>query len=136
MKLAIVGSRDFSDYAWMEHCLLRLFSVSDIEAVISGGARGADALAARFAGEHHLPLVVVSADWKKHGRKAGPLRNTDIVARADALAVFWNGVSRGTRDVISKARLAGKHVEVFPCAPAAGALAADGTEEGLSRHEV
>lgn len=114
MKLAIVGSRKFSDYAWMEQCLLRRFSVEDIEAVISGGARGTDSLAARFAGEHHLPLVVVPADWKRYGRKAGPLRNAEIVSRADTVAAFWDGLSRGTRDAIARARLAGKRVEVFP----------------------
>ena len=125
MKLAVVGSRNFSDYALMDHCLLRRFSVEEIDAVISGGAKGADALAARFAEAHGLPLLVVPADWKAHGKKAGPLRNADIVARADALVAFWDGVSRGTRDAMVKARLAGKRVEVFPCARAAGVLIAD-----------
>ncbi len=115
MKLAIVGSRDFRDYPWMERCLLQTFCVEDIEVVISGGARGADSLAARFAARHGLPFVVIAADWQRHGRKAGPLRNTEIVNRVDALAAFWDGLSRGTRDVISKARVAGKFVAVFPC---------------------
>ena len=88
MKLAVVGSRSFQDYAWLEHCLLRVFRVEELEAVISGGARGADSLAARFAASHGVPLIVVPADWKRYGRKAGPIRNTEIVARADALAAF------------------------------------------------
>ncbi|WP_346666206.1 SLOG family protein [uncultured Mailhella sp.] len=136
MKLAVVGSRNFSDYAWMEHCLLRRFSVEEIDAVISGGAKGADSLAARFAGAHGLPLFVVPADWKTHGKKAGPLRNTDIVARADALVAFWDGVSRGTRDAIVKARLAGKLVEVFPCARSAGTLIADEADSSTPSKEA
>lgn len=137
MKLAVVGSRNFSDYAWMEQCLLRRFSVADIEAVISGGARGADALAARFAAAYHLPLIVVPADWKRHGRKAGPLRNTEIVSRSDTVAAFWDGFSRGTRDVIAKARLAGKRVEVFPCAEEAADASAGSMTGGAetSRQE-
>ena len=115
MKLAEVGSRDFQDYAWLEHCLLRVFRVEELEAVISGGARGADGLAARFAATHEIPLVVIAADWKRYGRKAGPIRNTEIVARADAVAAFWDGKSPGTRDTITKARNAGLRVEVFFC---------------------
>ncbi len=115
MKLAVIGSRDFADYALLERSLLRNFRVEEIETVISGGARGADALAARFAGRYGLPLEVIPADWKKHGRKAGPVRNAEIVERADVLVAFWDGLSRGTRDSITRARLAGKRVMVFPC---------------------
>ncbi len=115
MKLAIVGSRTFCDYAWMEQCLLRSFVVADIELVISGGARGADALAARFAFCHGLPLKVIKADWDTHGKKAGPLRNTEIVRQADALAAFWDGRSAGTRDTIAKARAAGIRLVICPC---------------------
>lgn len=117
MKLAVTGSRSFNDHAWLERCLLRSFRVGEIEAVITGGARGADALAARFARSHGIPLIVLEADWERWGRKAGPIRNTSIVFEADALAAFWDGVSPGTRDTIAKARRAGLRVEVYPCAP-------------------
>ena len=43
VKLAVIGSRTFQDYEWLEQCLLKAFCVSDVEAVVSGGARGADA---------------------------------------------------------------------------------------------
>ena len=117
MKLAVVGSRSFLDYEWLERCLLDTFRPKDMESIISGGAGGTDTLAARFAFLHDIPLVVVSADWKKYGRGAGPVRNTEIVRLADTLAAFWDGKSRGTRDSISKARRAGKTVLVFPCRP-------------------
>lgn len=117
MKLAVIGSRTFQDYEWLEQCLLKAFCVSDVEAVVSGGARGADALAVRFARKFGLPLEIVNADWETHGRKAGPLRNTEIVRRSDAVAAFWDGRSRGTRDSIAKARMAGKRIVIFPCAP-------------------
>ena len=117
MKLAVIGSRSFNSYAWLEQCLLRSFGVADIEAVISGGARGADALAARFAYCHSLPLITIRADWETHGRKAGPIRNSEIVAQADVLVAFWDGASAGTRDSIAKARAAGKRVLIFPLMP-------------------
>ena len=117
MRLAIVGSRTFCDYGWMEQCLLRSFSVADIELVISGGARGADSLAARFAYRYRLPFKVIQADWETYGRKAGPMRNTEIVRQADALAAFWDGRSAGTRDTIAKARAAGIRIVICPCEP-------------------
>ena len=117
MKLAVIGSRSFNNYAWLEQCLLHSFCVADIEAVISGGARGADALAARFAYCHNLPLITLRADWKTHGRKAGPIRNSEIVAQADVIVAFWDGSSAGTRDSIAKARAAGKRILIFPLSP-------------------
>lgn len=117
MKLAVTGSRTFNDYAWLERCLLRSFCVGEIEAVVTGGARGADALAARFARKHGIPLFELGADWERWGRKAGPIRNSSIVREADALAAFWDGVSPGTRDTVAKARRAGLRVEVYPCVP-------------------
>lgn len=130
MKLAVIGSRSFCSYGWLEQCLLRSFRVADIEAVISGGARGADALAARFASCHDIPLIVLRADWDKHGKKAGPMRNSEIVAQADAVAAFWDGHSAGTRDTIAKARAAGRRVLVFPLAPGRTQDAESG--EGIS----
>ena len=117
MKLAVVGSRDFDDYVWMEHCLLSFVAAEEIEAVIYGGARGADALAARFASVHGIPLIVVPAEWKKFGRGAGPMRNAEIVRLADVIAVFWDGCSRGTRDTLERARRADRRVIIFPCHP-------------------
>ena len=133
MKLAVIGSRSFSSYEWLEQCLLRSFRVADIEAVISGGARGADALAARFASCHDIPLVILRADWKSHGKKAGPRRNSEIVAQADAVAAFWDGSSAGTRDTIAKARAAGRRVFVFPLAPGGDQASESGGREPSGR---
>ena len=132
MKLAVVGSRTFCDYAWLEQCLLGAFCVSEIAAVISGGARGADALAARFAERHGIPLIVLRADWEAHGRKAGPIRNTAIVARADAVAAFWDGRSSGTQDTIAKARAAGRSVLIFPLSPGGSQYSESGHGPELS----
>ena len=120
MKLAVVGSRNFDDYAWMEQCIFSFVRAEDLEAVVSGGARGADALAERFAASHGVPLVVVPADWKKFGRSAGPVRNSEIVRPADGGVAFWDGCSPGTRDTLARARLAGRRVMIFPCSPENG----------------
>lgn len=104
MKLAIVGSRNFNDYAKLEAKLRELYDISQITLVISGGAAGADTLAERFACERKLPQRIHRAQWAMHGRSAGPIRNRLIVNDCDALVAFWNGRSAGTRSAIKMAR--------------------------------
>ena len=72
--------------------------------LISGGARGADRLAERFADEHNLKKIIHKPDWNKCGRAAGFMRNAKIIADSDVLVAFWDGKSRGTKDSIEKAR--------------------------------
>ena len=108
MKLAIVGSRDFTDYGIMCE-YLKKYSPST---VISGGARGADTLAERWARENNIPCTVYEADWERLGKAAGKIRNSDIVSAADRLIAFWDYVSPGTHDSIKKANKKGIPVEV------------------------
>jgi hypothetical protein len=56
---------------------------------------------------------VFPADWDKHGKAAGFLRNTTIIENADWVVAFWDGTSRGTSDSIKKAHAAGKPISVF-----------------------
>lgn len=114
--LAIVGSRDFTDYELMKSFLLDHFGkdgIRSISRIISGGARGADALAERFAKEHGIPLKVFPAEWDKYGKSAGFRRNEDIIKACDVCAAFWDGQSRGTKHDID---LCGKYdKELFLC---------------------
>ena len=102
-KVIIAGTRDFVDYVLL--CSFAdeaLAGMDDIE-IVSGGARGADALGERYARERGHALKVFPADWKKWGRAAGPIRNGQMADYADALIAFWDGQSAGTRDMIRKA---------------------------------
>ena len=111
-KVIIAGSRDFADYALL--CSFAdqvLAGAEDIE-IVSGGARGADALGERYARERGYALKVFPADWKKWGRAAGPIRNGQMADYADALIAFWDGQSSGTRDMIQKAEEKGLAVQV------------------------
>jgi|ERR1039458_1423661 hypothetical protein len=72
--------------------------------IISGAARGADALGERWACEHAIPLVRMPADWDAHGRRAGYLRNLEMAKQAQALIALWDGTSRGTAHMIETAR--------------------------------
>lgn len=110
MTIAIVGSRSFSDAALLKRQVLRAFP--GITCIISGGAAGADSLARELAVALKLSYYEVLPDWKTYGRAAGPVRNKEIIDRADAVIAMWDGRSRGTASAIRLAENAGKRVVV------------------------
>lgn len=109
-KYAIIGSRTFGDYDLVKKTM---DGFDDIELIVSGGAKGADSLAERYADEEGFEKKIFHADWDNLGRKAGPLRNTQIVEFADVVVCFWDGSSRGTLDSITKARILKKEVVII-----------------------
>lgn len=111
-KVIIAGTRDFSDYALLcSYADEVLAGKEDVE-IVSGGAKGADALGEQYARERGYALKVFPAEWKKYGRAAGPVRNAQMAEYADALIAFWDGKSAGTRSMIRKAEDLGLSVSV------------------------
>ena len=43
-----------------------------------------------------------NADWNKHGRAAGPMRNKQMADYADVLIAVWDGQSKGTKNMIDQ----------------------------------
>jgi hypothetical protein len=60
-----------------------------VHLLLHGGARGADAAIASAAHQLGWSALVLPAEWRRHGRAAGPIRNRELlelaVARAQAL---------------------------------------------------
>ena len=81
--------------------------------VISGGAPGVDTAAEDAAVARGLATRIFQADWQTHGRKAGPLRNAQIVSEADRIAAFWDGRSRGTLNTVVLAAERGLPIDIF-----------------------
>ncbi len=112
MKLAIIGSRDFKNYPLLKETVLKHFVGYDTktcmevwpEEIVSGGANGADSLAKAFALEYGIPLKEFIPEWEKYGKRAGFLRNQDIVKRADWVLCFWDGQSKGSGNSLSIAK--------------------------------
>ena len=99
MKLAIIGSRTFQNYSIL---IKELDSKKDkITLVISGGAQGADSLGEKWAKGNNIPTLIFPADWDKHGKAAGFIRNQDIIDNCDCCIAFWDGKSKGTAHSIS-----------------------------------
>lgn len=108
MRLGVVGSRTFEDY----ELLCQIIDFMAPAEIVSGGARGADSLAKRYALEHRCDYVEFPADWQTYGRRAGFLRNRQIVLRADAVVAFWDNKSSGTKHTINLAAAMQKPVTV------------------------
>lgn len=104
MKCIIAGGRDFSDYEKLKATMEEVRNLCGQITVISGCARGADSLGIRYAEEYALPCEKYPADWNKHGRAAGPIRNCQMAEQADILVAFWDGNSRGTGHMIREAK--------------------------------
>lgn len=113
MKVIIAGGRDFDDYALMKRKLDHLFSKRMPDEIVSGGARGADALGERYAKEHDIALKLFPANWSEHGWAAGHIRNAEMADYADALVAYWDAVSRGTKNMIETAKKKGLDVRVI-----------------------
>lgn len=102
--LAVVGSRSYLSYYTVKYLLQSFYIKYGKQLVlVSGGAVGADKLAEQFAHEFGLRIMVLLPDWDTHGRAAGFIRNSDIVATCDELIAFWDKKSRGTIDSYNKA---------------------------------
>lgn len=105
MKTIIAGSRAIKDYLIVEHAIKE--SGFQITEVVCGDAPGVDRLGAKWADKHHIPVKHFPADWDKHGKAAGPIRNDQMAKYASALIAVWDGVSSGTEDMIEKAKKRG-----------------------------
>lgn len=108
--VAVVGSRNYKHLRNVDEAL----DGAQPTMVVSGGAKGPDSRAARWARSNGVPLVEHIPDWKKHGKRAGFIRNGKIVEGADLVLAFWDGESHGTLDSIKKAIKAGVLVGVVP----------------------
>ena len=112
-RVIIAGTRTFDDYSlFREYADAMLLQVDDSIEIVSGGARGADTLGERYAREKGYSLHVFPADWTQYGRKAGPMRNRQMAEYADALLVYWDGKSRGTKNMIEEAKARGLKIGV------------------------
>jgi hypothetical protein len=101
MKIAIIGSRTFSDYDFL--CLLMKTINIDIDEIVSGGASGVDSLAEHYANENNIPIKIFKAEWNKYGKAAGFIRNKLIIEYADKVIAIWDGKSKGTKNSIDLA---------------------------------
>ena len=113
-KVAIVGSRTFTDYTLLETILDKY--KDKINVIVSGGAVGADSLGAKWATKNGIKTTIFKPDWNTYGKKAGYMRNMQIIEECDICIAFWDGESKGTKHSIGLCQQINKPYKVvrFP----------------------
>lgn len=108
-KLLICGSREFNDYQTFVRSMNEYLSSADITKIeiVSGGARGADAMAEQYATDRGIKFMKFPADWEQYGRAAGYVRNAEMAKYCagprNACIGFWDGKSLGTKHMLNTA---------------------------------
>lgn len=115
MRILICGGRDYDDREELFYEVTH--SVEDWRnaVIISGMARGADALGVDFAKTYGLELLEFPADWDRYKKAAGPIRNQQMIdeGKPDIVLAFPTKNSRGTYDMIRRAKSHGIKTIVF-----------------------
>lgn len=111
MKVLVCGSRHFSDQELLGTVLDKI----SITEIIEGEAKGADTCARIYGQRKGLPIKAFPADWTIHGRKAGPIRNYQMLkeGKPDMVVAFLAPNSRGTKHMIEISQKANIPVEII-----------------------
>ena len=111
MRILVCGGRNYADREAVFRALdeVCIDNPDCAVTVIQGGADGADALAREWCNARAIPCLNVPADWKAHGRAAGPLRNQRMLTYKPHLVIAFPG-GRGTADMVRRAEIAGIEV--------------------------
>ena len=144
--IVAAGGRDL---VWPQEriasALLQRSGGRPVHLVLHGGARGADRAIGRAAQQLGWRVQALAADWRRHGRAAGPIRNRELlqqaIARAEAhtspgclasvLVVAFPGGS-GTASLVQQARRMASRspvpIAVVEVSPSAGLWAVPSPE--------
>jgi len=107
MKVAVIGSRT------LEVPDLEKYLPPDVTEIVSGGARGVDSSARKYARDNGIEIVEFLPDYNRFGRIAPLKRNLQIIEYSDIVLAFWDGVSRGTKYVIDNCKKQGVNLKIF-----------------------
>ena len=108
IRVLVCGGRSFNDRSLLYRQMDTVVTArGPIEVIIQGGARGADQLAYEWAAYRGIPTQQFDADWDRHGKSAGMLRNQRMLSegRPDLVVAFPG--KAGTDDMVRRAKAAG-----------------------------
>jgi len=108
-RIAVVGSREFKSLDLISQWLDFANDKWDGNIVlVSGGCRGVDKTAEQWAIDRKINRDIFLPNWNQQGKKAGILRNKQIVENADFIIAFWDEESSGTEFTLNYAKKLGK----------------------------
>ena len=106
MKTAVIGSRGLTVID------LGKYMPPGTTEIVSGGAKGVDASAKKYAEANGIKLTEFLPEYDKYGRSAPLKRNIDIIECVNVVLAFWDGKSRGTKFVIDVCQKMGVPVKI------------------------
>ncbi len=101
-RAIIAGGRDLPGLDIYYNYLQELHTRLNIVEVISGCARGGDHIGEMFAAKNNIPVSKFPAQWKLHGKMAGPIRNREMaeyIKRLEAGCVILLPGGKGTANM-------------------------------------
>lgn len=92
MRVLVCGGRNYSNKDRLHEVLDELHLTND-DTIISGMAKGADDLAAKYSVQKQIMLDAFPAQWNKYGKSAGFKRNTQMLleGKPDLVIAFPGG---------------------------------------------
>ena len=112
MRVIIAGSRSVTQDQ-VNEAFARCPWASSVTCVVSGGARGADKYGEVLAANLGIQVEIYQPEWSRYGKQAGPVRNREMARNAEGLIAIWDGLSRGTENMINLAKKAGIRIYVL-----------------------
>lgn len=110
MKVLVCGGREYDDWPRLKEKLDKLHEEHQFTEVIHGAAQGADRLSGVWARWYNIKETPFPADWKQHGKRAGYVRNQQMLdeGKPDLVVAFAGG--KGTEMMKELAMKAGIEV--------------------------
>jgi hypothetical protein len=114
-RIIFAGSRHWTRKEPILNKLLKYDPTTTL--IIHGGCRGADMIADELARLYEFDVLSVPAKWNKYGKRAGPLRNKEMIEKYKPTIVYlftedWQS-SPGTNNMFMQARKAGIKVKIW-----------------------
>lgn len=116
MLTLVCGDRDWTDGSLIEK---RLQILPLTTTILEGGCQGADLLAREAALKLGLDVIEIPANWIRHGKAAGPIRNRQMLDLEPTLVIAFHphlSTSKGTYDCVREAIRRRISVEVIDAA--------------------
>lgn len=107
-RILVCGGREYNDWGrvrkTLDAALEGARAAGKVVVIIHGNARGADLLADQYAREKSLGVLRFPADWDTHGKRAGFIRNKQMLdeGKPHAVIAFPGGI--GTRMMVGLAK--------------------------------
>ena len=106
MKVGVIGSRGLT----VDN--LEQYLPENTTEIVSGGAKGIDTCAREYALSHDIKLTEFLPEYSRYGRGAPLKPNLQIIIYSDLVIAFWDGQSKGTKNVIENCKKLNVKVDV------------------------